>query len=321
MTTSDATNSSERFGRNERASSNPDEMPVACPILELPNEVLSMIAARVDRRSLPALRKTCKLLCSNSTCSFIDDFIKELGIMMSRRSLQALIDISKDAEFASQVRILNIDAGFIELDSNSVLKDQHEQQCVLIRDGEGIHMLAEALNNFRRADNHFDLAIHDQTIKPIGLTDFWVGDGREWQQRSILSFNVLETLSHAVSRSHINIEELDLWIGDDWESWDRLYKPFHGWQVRPIIDMFAPLEVLRLHAVAGYGWMLRQNCHIINKLIGYGRHLRLFRLDLNMAYYFDASTDDSFNVTGRHTNTGNFQIIGWIAPERRSRAY
>lgn len=75
-----------------------------------------MIAACVDRKSLPALRGACKLFYNNSTRSFIDRFIKNLAIMMMyRRGLQSLIDVSKHAAYASAVRSITLDATKLDL--------------------------------------------------------------------------------------------------------------------------------------------------------------------------------------------------------------
>lgn len=260
-------------------------------ILKLSNEILLMIAAFVDRKSLPALRGTYKLFYNNSTRSFIDKFIKNFGVMMYRRGLQSLIDISKDAAYASGVRSVNLDSTSVDPYWNPEFQDCLEEQSVPIIDGEGLDMLTEALINFKRTHSSIVFAIHDQNIKPIGIANFRVTNGREWQWQPSLSLEVLETLSQAISRSRTNIKELDLWIGDevkDWDTGDSFFDRWHAYGL--MIDMFASLRVLKLHALHNceQSCLLQdKTCYIITKLMGYARSLRVLHLGLDMEAYMD----------------------------------
>lgn len=164
----DATIPPENLGREMGQSPNSDDMPATFPILNLPDELLLMIVACIGRKTLLALRETCKLLCRISNNSFIEKFIKDLGVTVSRTSLQALIDISKHTDFASHVRTINIDAsctlGFV-LDINNFEK---LTRSLMIRKLEDLE-LANAV--FHTADLISFLSQHRQTLKKLWLTE------------------------------------------------------------------------------------------------------------------------------------------------------
>ncbi|KAF1346235.1 hypothetical protein BDV97DRAFT_405894 [Delphinella strobiligena] len=84
-----------------------------CPpkkdLTTLPNEILSLIAACTTSVDLLAFRATNKQLHGNSIAAFVDRFIRKIHIMLTNKSLQALVGISQHEVFAPHVRAVGID--------------------------------------------------------------------------------------------------------------------------------------------------------------------------------------------------------------------
>ncbi|KEQ60394.1 uncharacterized protein M437DRAFT_54477, partial [Aureobasidium melanogenum CBS 110374] len=75
-------------------------------LLSLPNEVLTIMCADEDltANDLAVIRLTCRELNAVATTEFAQRYIKDPFVMMTRKSLQALVDICKHPIFGPQVR-------------------------------------------------------------------------------------------------------------------------------------------------------------------------------------------------------------------------
>lgn len=79
-------------------------------MLDLPTELVRQICTDTDfdRRDLMALRSTCALTCGFSTHPFDDMCFTTVSILLTRRSLQALIDNSKHERIGPQIQIVSL---------------------------------------------------------------------------------------------------------------------------------------------------------------------------------------------------------------------
>jgi hypothetical protein len=79
-------------------------------MLDLPTELIRRICTNkgFDRRDLMALRSTCTLTCGFSTHPFDDMCFSEISILLTRRSLRALVDVSSHPRIAPLVKVINL---------------------------------------------------------------------------------------------------------------------------------------------------------------------------------------------------------------------
>lgn len=79
-------------------------------MLSLPNEILTTVCADDDlsANDLAAIRLTCKELHATATKEFAQRYFKDPFVMMSRKSLEALVDICKHPVFGPYVRKIQL---------------------------------------------------------------------------------------------------------------------------------------------------------------------------------------------------------------------
>jgi hypothetical protein len=79
-------------------------------ILDLPAELIRQICtdSGFDRYGLMALRSTCTLICEFSTEIFDDMCFTGISVLLTRRSLQTLIEISKHPRIKPQIQVVSL---------------------------------------------------------------------------------------------------------------------------------------------------------------------------------------------------------------------
>jgi hypothetical protein len=79
-------------------------------ILDLPAELISQICtdSDFDRHDLMALRLTCRVTCDFSTQQFDYICFSDISVLLTRRSLQALIDISNHPRIRPQIQVITL---------------------------------------------------------------------------------------------------------------------------------------------------------------------------------------------------------------------
>lgn len=79
-------------------------------ILGLPPELITQICVdnKMDKHDLMALRLTCKLTCAFVTQSFDHLCFSGISILMTRRSLQAFVNISMHPRIGPQVQVVTL---------------------------------------------------------------------------------------------------------------------------------------------------------------------------------------------------------------------
>jgi hypothetical protein len=79
-------------------------------ILDLPTELIRQICTDegFDRHDFMALRLTCRLTCGFSTQPFDTMCFIGISVLLTRRSLQALIDISKHPRIGPELQVITI---------------------------------------------------------------------------------------------------------------------------------------------------------------------------------------------------------------------
>ncbi|KAI4726660.1 hypothetical protein E4T49_05544 [Aureobasidium sp. EXF-10728] len=78
--------------------------PTGPSLISLPNEILTMICANLSAKDLGAIRLLCKETNPTATTEFATRYFKDPFVMMSKESLEALVEICKHPVFGPQVR-------------------------------------------------------------------------------------------------------------------------------------------------------------------------------------------------------------------------
>jgi hypothetical protein len=151
-------------------------------IRQIPSDILIEIASYLSTVDLGALRRTCKHVEATLFNSFAAEFFIKKKFMISRESLQALIDISQHPQLSKHLGHVVIGLETYETGLPLVCfggsEDRyrryfHGRACqeALVETGEDLKMLAEAFGNL-------------PNLYTVSLTDFncsgHVRDGGDW---------------------------------------------------------------------------------------------------------------------------------------------
>ncbi|KAH0361743.1 hypothetical protein KCU65_g8533, partial [Aureobasidium melanogenum] len=128
----------------------------AITLLDLPQEILNMIAMLLDEEQLPALRVLSKHACHHFSDIFAKFKFGYLHRNLTRTSLQNLINITNHAVFSKYVKSIEISTACIKSPSNlprtrnAVRQEDSESR----QSGVQTAMLVTALKNLKHHGNH-----------------------------------------------------------------------------------------------------------------------------------------------------------------------
>ena len=218
-----------------------------------------MIADVVDKKDVTRLRLVCKQLNANTIRRYVKEFIEDIPIMISNKSLRALRDIAKHPVFGPQVRCITISTRFLHDDTTCECKtclaplsfdeEIHEaMQTGNVEMGEDWcpsrtvnHRFAEqeCLKSTRKARNTLIIALNelkvhgqmlsfsvtDNILETIGFKSFWkdIEDFYDtMEDHTVWYLNrtfVLGMIIDAVSTSMTILKGLNFTVGDISADW------------------------------------------------------------------------------------------------------
>lgn len=190
----------------------------------LPNELIARIVDTIEQDDLPALRSVSKLIHGNSNNRFATEFFKDVPIIMSRKSLNALVDITAHEVFGPYVKSITFNAvrlcddlrpGRIHVydtDSNRhEITKLLEKQKVFEESGDALQLFTQALQTIKKRGKGVGLDLDDLEAYAIGYKALWVND-RYSRFCKFMRSSTLNFMLTAATNSRCNIEALELYI-------------------------------------------------------------------------------------------------------------
>ncbi|KAF1346233.1 hypothetical protein BDV97DRAFT_401580 [Delphinella strobiligena] len=190
----------------------------------LPNELISRIAHIVDQADLPAFRSVSKLIHGNSNNRFATEFIDDVPVIMSRKSLNALAGIAAHEVFGPYVKSITFNpVQLVEktrlapwLDDNS--PDRHrfldliEEQTALKRSGDALRLFTQALDSIEKYGHGIRFDLDEFETSAIGFTALWDVSwySRQWAMIRNSTFKMMVT---AAINSRCKVRALELYLG------------------------------------------------------------------------------------------------------------
>lgn len=195
-----------------------------------------MIVASARPEDLPALRLTCKQLHGNSTKHFAAAFTTDVKLMISRKSLRSIIDISKHPVYRPLVRSITIDTVGLDGNGMELLSPGHnlrkcirraQHQVSLKASGTATAMFTKALENFKISGDTISLGMGDHLPGLIGHKSFW-GSLPEYEEDMLWFCDrdfVLELLLDAAQKSQCNVNRFKLHTNHEGTSYEVCDEP------------------------------------------------------------------------------------------------
>ncbi|THW33551.1 hypothetical protein D6D21_09949 [Aureobasidium pullulans] len=216
-------------------------------LLSLPNEVLTMICTddEISAKDMCAIRLTCKELRAIVEKDFAKRYFQDPFVMMTRESLQALVDICKHPVFGPHVRKVQLsnrrfNADLLpdlaeEMAEASIEGRQADNDMQLVRgklqslmdlvyarwtlteSGDALKLLTEAFKVLGRTEKPIALASqqHNLGSHPIGFTnspfDVHPTDPNERTPTSAM-YPTLEILLNAAQAGNCSVAELEVGV-------------------------------------------------------------------------------------------------------------
>ncbi|TIA31228.1 hypothetical protein D6C78_09075 [Aureobasidium pullulans] len=212
-------------------------------LLSLPNEVITMICTddEISAKDMCAIRLTCKELRAIVEKDFAKRYFQDPFVMMTRESLQALVDICKHPVFGPHVRKVQLSNRRFNADmlpylgskmtEASKIRHAHDDmdlvrgelqalmdlvyaQWTLTKSGDALKLLTEAFKILGTTGKPIALASqqHNLGSHPIGFTnspfDVHPTDPNERNPTSAM-YPTLEILSNAAQAGNCSVAELE----------------------------------------------------------------------------------------------------------------
>ncbi|KEQ68236.1 hypothetical protein M436DRAFT_68302 [Aureobasidium namibiae CBS 147.97] len=213
-------------------------------------DLIKEICTDVDfeRYDLMALRLTCKITCELSTQSFDLMCFTGISILLTRRSLEALIAISKHPRIGPQIQRVTLTPlrTFSEVFSSLIpallhqYLDRYHEEVELEQSGDALGLLTEAFKTLRKYDRSLCLEISDDEQTYVGARGCFSGavvEVREesnvfklyWKEATSLLIKAVTNSGCTIARLSLsNVTDADLvgggqlWDDDLDEDIDRL---------------------------------------------------------------------------------------------------
>jgi hypothetical protein len=159
-------------------------------ILDLPTELIRQICTDgdFDKHTLMALRLTCALTCEFSTQKFDDMCFSGISVLLTRRSLQALVDVSRHPRIGPHIKEITLtqlrtfleafqclipahrpiyhegDLAEAKLSAKTIHQylDRYHEEMELEQSGDAVRLLTEAFAALRKFDQSLCLGVSDE---------------------------------------------------------------------------------------------------------------------------------------------------------------
>ncbi|THX50146.1 hypothetical protein D6D06_08159 [Aureobasidium pullulans] len=202
--------------------------------LSLPNEVITMICTddEISAKDMCAIRITCKELRAIVEKDFAKRCFQDPFVMMTRESLQALVDICKHPVFGPHVRKVQLSNHrydpYLLPNIRQTLMDLISAQWTLTESGDALKLLTEAFEILGTTGKPIALASqqHNLGSHPIGFTNSFFdvhptnSDGRTPVSAM---YPTLEILLNAAQAGNCSVAELEVGVdcSTDYGTWPR----------------------------------------------------------------------------------------------------